>query len=151
MSVAYGINKLTTSVTTSMKKKQVLTAFLDKYTKLLDKVCVELDNDINIATIITVVHSIKKRNPKLIIGLWYENVATKFSEMGITYDNFPDRSLEFIHVIQGDTYFSESVRVSTENLWTVFKDHISTHELNPALIEDFETFIKISILSHSIE
>ena len=151
MSVAYGINKLTTSVTISMKKKQLLTAFLDKYTKLLDKVCIELDNDINIATIITLVHSIKKRNPKLIIGLWYDNVAIKFSEMDITYDNFPDRSLEFIRVIQGDTYFSESVRVSTENLWAVFKDHISTHELNPALFQEFETVIKLSILYHSIE
>ena len=151
MSVAYGIHKFTSSVTTSMKKKQVLTAFLDKYTKLLEMIYIELNNDINIATIITVVNSIKKRNPKLIIGLWYENVGPKFHDMGITYDNFTDRAAEFIQVIQDNPHFSESVRVATENLWIIIKDHISTHELNKVLFEEFQTVIKLSILYHNIE
>jgi hypothetical protein len=152
MSVAYGINKLTTSVATSMKKKQILTAFLDKYTKLLDKVCVELENDINIATIITVVNSIKKRNPKLIIELWYKNVAIKFREMNINRDNFTGKAIEFVQVIQGDTYFSESVRISTENLYSKLKEYIyKDASININFFEDFETVVKLADLYHSIE
>ena len=60
MNISQSISSLTSKFTTSMKKKQLLTAFLDKYTLLLNKICDKLDNEINIATIVTIVNSLKK-------------------------------------------------------------------------------------------
>ena len=59
----------------------------------------------------------KKRNPKLIIELWYKNVALKFIDMKISRENFQDKAHEFVNIIQGDQYFSDSVKVSTHNLY----------------------------------
>tara|TARA_Y100000768_G_scaffold279161_1_gene214376 strand:- start:14142 stop:14591 length:450 start_codon:yes stop_codon:yes gene_type:complete len=146
------MGSITSQITNSMKKKQVLNAFLNKYSYLLDLVCSKLDNDINIATIINIVNSIKKRNPKLIVDLWYANVATKFVDMQITRENFVDKAESFVKVIQGDSYFSESVRDSTQNLFGKFNEYVN--EDNPVSIELFEEFqsvVKLSILYHNIE
>tara|TARA_Y100000741_G_scaffold70657_1_gene51416 strand:+ start:245 stop:703 length:459 start_codon:yes stop_codon:yes gene_type:complete len=152
MSLTYGINKITSKITSTMKKKQLLTAFLDKYSNLLDTVCNELDNDINIATIITIVNSIKKRNPKLIIELWYKNVAIKFIDMKISQENFQDKAEEFVNVIQGDQYFSEAVKVSTQNLFFKFKHIINKERINNSeIFEKLETVVKLSILYHNVE
>ena len=149
MSLAYGINKITATVATNTKKKHILTAFLEKYSALLDTICVELDNDINMATIITISNSIKKRNPKLIIDIWYKNVARRFGEMQISRQNFAEKSFEFMRVMQEDTYFSESMRSSTEKLHSKIENYLSTHEITPEIFAQVETVIKLAILYHS--
>lgn len=152
MSLSYGINKITSKITSTMKKKQLLTAFLDKYSHFLETICTELNNDINIATIITIVNTIKKRNPKLIIELWYKNVALKFIDMKISRENFQDKAEEFVNIIQGDQYFSDSVKVSTHNLYSKFKHIINEDRIiNGELFELFETVVKLSTLYHNVE
>lgn len=150
MSLAYGINKITATVATNTKKKHILTAFLEKYSALLDTICEELDNDINMATIITIVNSIKKRNPKLIIDIWYKNVAVRFGEMKISRQNFVEKSEGFVQAIRGDVYFSESVRSSTEKLYSKCENYLSTREITVELFEQIETVVKLSILYHSL-
>jgi len=152
MSLANGINKLTSQFTSAMKKKQILTAFLDKYSMLLDTICEELDNDIDMATIITIVNSIKKRNPKLIIDLWYKNVAINFVDMKITYENFEEKSHDFITIIQGRVYFSDTVKDSTMKLYNKFNNNINKDKIfNEDVFEKLETVIKLSILYHNVE
>lgn len=152
MNISQSISSLTSKFTTSMKKKQLLTAFLDKYTLLLNKICDKLDNEINIATIVTIVNSLKKRNPKLIVDLWYTNVAIKFVEMKITRENFVEKAESFVKVIQGDSYFSDSVRDSTQNLFAKFNEYVNAdNPLTPELFNDFETVVKLSIMYHTTD
>ena len=151
MSIRGGLKKITSSITSSMKKKQILTAFLDKYSNLLDHICEKMDNDINIATIITIVNSLKKRNPKLIIELWHSNVAVAFIEMKITRDNFAENTDVFIQLINGDKYFSESVRTSTENIYAKMNDYINDdNPLTPELFDLFENTVKLSIIYNNL-
>jgi hypothetical protein len=151
MSIRGGLKKITSSITSSMKKKQILTAFLDKYSNLLDHICEKMDNDINIATIITIVNSLKKRNPKLIIELWHSNVAVAFTEMKITRDNFAENTDVFIQLINGDKYFSESVRTSTENIYAKMNDYINDdNPLTPELFDLFENTVKLSIIYNNL-
>ena len=148
MPLAARISKITSSITKTMKKQQLLNAFLDIYTKLLEFVCEQLDNDINIATIITIVSAIKKRNPRLIAELWHTNISLRVIDKGMTRDNFIDTSIEIFEVIKGDEYFSENVRVATDNILKQAVVWVTT--ASPQQISDlfniFDKTVKLSVM-----